>query len=980
MCVALGSAGRAWAADEDDPAAEQASFQVADGFEVHLFASEKDGVVKPIQIRFDARGRLWVIGSTVYPQIQPGETPDDKILILEDRDGDGRCDKTTVFARGLMIPTGLELGDGGAYIGHGTELLFLKDTDGDDQADERRVLLRGFGTGDNHQNINSFRWGLGGELWMCQGLHIHSNVETPWGLVRLHQAGLWRLRPRLMKLEGFYGSEHEPQNPWGYVFTDWGEPIVIAGNNSSAIYPVPGLVVNHRDDAPPLIWKNGQGRKSSGGEIVGTTHFPPEWQGMLIIGGYINNAVWALKISDDGAGFSLEDRPPLIRSTSRNFRPVDAKFGPDGALYLCDWFNPIIGHYQASFRHPDRDKSHGRIWRVTAQGRPLTKAPQLVGAGMDQLLEHLRSADRWTRQFARRALADRPTAEVTAALDRWTSTSGLSEQTLVETLGVYRSHEVVASNLLARLCHAQASGARAYAASTVGAWADRLSDPLSLLRPLATDEHPRVRLQTIIACAAIPSAEALEVASRAMDLPADKFIEYGFRQTVFALKSSWLPALRAGRLQLENGTSRLAALIRADGTPDTLQALREVVALSSAPPDRRQPFLVLLAEVGDAADLTRLLDPRTFTSGAAYEAARQAEALNAMRQAAQGRKIRPDGDVATALNHLWQESPNEELRLAAVRLAAQWKVPAPSGSALVEAIRNSANEELRAAAALALGAVATEANARLLQDLAAPDRPLTERAAAAAGYTLSDLPKAARLAAEVLAADTSGTHALILMRSFLERQRGSAALAASLKTTPPSRDAARVALRTLSASGKQDPELSATLVQAAKLGGEPLRPTGPDVQELVRQVRDQGDAARGAEVFRRSELGCANCHRLQGQGGVIGPDLSALGTAQPIDFIIGAILDPQKEIKEGFSSVVVLTRDGEEYQGYPVRESGEELVLRDVLRDREVHVRKADIQERRAAGSVMPSGLADALTRAEFRDLVRFLSEQGQPR
>ncbi|HXJ76738.1 MAG TPA: hypothetical protein VNM37_28030, partial [Candidatus Dormibacteraeota bacterium] len=336
----------------------------------------------------------------------------------------------------------------------------------------------------------------------------------------------------------------------GYVFTDWGEPIVIAGNNSSAIYPVPGLVVNHRDDAPPLIWKNGQGRKSSGGEIVGTTHFPPEWQGMLIIGGYINNAVWALKISDDGAGFSLEDRPPLIRSTSRNFRPVDAKFGPDGALYLCDWFNPIIGHYQASFRHPDRDKSHGRIWRVTAQGRPLTKAPQLVGADMDQLLEHLRSADRWTRQFARRSLADRPTAEVTAALDRWTSTSGLSEQTLVEALGVYRSHEVVASNLLARLCHAQASGARAYAASTVGAWADRLSDPLSLLRPLATDEHPRVRLQTIIACAAIPSAEALEVASRAMDLPADKFIEYGFRQTVFALKSSWLPALRAGRLQL----------------------------------------------------------------------------------------------------------------------------------------------------------------------------------------------------------------------------------------------------------------------------------------------------------------------------------------------------------------------------------------------------------------------------------------------
>ncbi|HXJ76358.1 MAG TPA: PVC-type heme-binding CxxCH protein, partial [Candidatus Dormibacteraeota bacterium] len=228
-------------ADPADPAAELSTFQVAEGFEVNLFASEKDGVIKPIQIRFDERGRIWVIGSSVYPQLQPGQTPDDKVLILEDQDGDGRADKTTIFARGLMIPTGLELGDGGAYVGHGTELLFLKDTDGDGQADERRVLLRGFGTGDNHQNLNSFRWSPGGELWMCQGLHTFSNVETPWGLVRLHQAGLWRFRPRLMKLEGFYGSAYEPQNPWGYVFTDWGEPIVIAGNNSSSIYPVPGL-------------------------------------------------------------------------------------------------------------------------------------------------------------------------------------------------------------------------------------------------------------------------------------------------------------------------------------------------------------------------------------------------------------------------------------------------------------------------------------------------------------------------------------------------------------------------------------------------------------------------------------------------------------------------------------------------------------------------------------------------------------------
>src|SRR5207244_7825896 len=115
---------------------------------------------------------------------------------------------------GLMIPTGIELGDGGVYLGHGTELLFLKDTNGDGHADERRVVLRGFGTGDNHQNINSFLFGPGGELWMSQGLHIRSHVETPWGVAHLEQAGIWRFRPLLVRLDGFYGFEHEPQNPW----------------------------------------------------------------------------------------------------------------------------------------------------------------------------------------------------------------------------------------------------------------------------------------------------------------------------------------------------------------------------------------------------------------------------------------------------------------------------------------------------------------------------------------------------------------------------------------------------------------------------------------------------------------------------------------------------------------------------------------------------------------------------------------------
>jgi putative heme-binding domain-containing protein len=965
--------------DADDPSSELSSFQIADGFEVRLFASEKDGVVKPIQIRFDARGRLWVIGSTVYPQIEPGQTPNDKVLILEDTDGDGRCDKTTVFADGLMIPTGLELGDGGAYVGHGTELLFLKDTDGDGKADERRVLLRGFGTGDNHQNINSFRWGPGGELWMCQGLHIHSNVETPWGLVRLNQAGLWRLRPRLLRLDGFYGSQNEPQNPWGYVFTDWGEPIVIAGNNSSSIYPVPGLVVNHRDDPPALIWKNGNGRKSSGGEIVGTAHFPESWQGVLILGGYINNAVWALKISDDGAGFSLEDLPPLIKSTSRSFRPVDAKFGPDGALYLCDWYNPIIGHYQASFRHPDRDKTHGRIWRVTAKDRPLTQPPKLADASIVELLEQLKSPDRWTRQFAKRVLADRPTEQVIASLKEWTARPGLSEHALVEALGVYQSHETVAPVLLDRLCRSKEAGARAYAASVVGAWADRLADPLAFLRPLVADEHPRVRLQAVVACTYVAKPEAMEVAAIASDYPTDKFLDYALRQAVFALKPHWLTRFKAGQLDLENSLSRVSLLIRADGTTDTVNALRGLVDSPAITGPRRETFLTLLAEVGDANDLARLLDAKMFTTAAGHDPEQHARVLAALAPAARVRKKQPAGDATAALIALWQGSTNESLRVAVLHLATEWKLSRLNFSALFAAFCTPDNEELRIAGAVGLAALHGADAPKLLNDLAGPARIQGERVAATMGFLSLDLPRAAEIAADILSKETGGKAVTRLLPAFLQRQGGSTILASALAAKPPARNAAEVAVRLLNASGRRDEKLIRLFTEAAGFNREGKQMSSAEIAAFAAEVRASGDVKRGAEIFRRAELGCIACHTVNGQGGNIGPNLSALGTAQPVDFIIGAILDPQKEIKEGFMSVEVTTKDGEEYQGHPVRETATEFVLRDVLQQREVRLRRDNIQEKKQRGSVMPAGLSDTLTRAEFRDLVRFLSELGKP-
>ena len=211
--------------------------------------------------------------------------------------------------------------------------------------------------------------------------------------------GFWRFRPREQRLDAFYGGPADPQNPWGFVWTDWGQMLMVAGNNGGIYWPLPEMIRGHRNGKRDQIWVNARGRKTSGPDIVGTAHLPPEWQGRFITGGYINNAVWALAIEDDGA--RLQARPirePLLTSTHGSFRPVDVKIGPDGAIYLCDWYNPIIGHYQASFRHPDRDKTHGRIWRITYKGRPLVKPPKIAGAPLAELFENLKSGERWVRE------------------------------------------------------------------------------------------------------------------------------------------------------------------------------------------------------------------------------------------------------------------------------------------------------------------------------------------------------------------------------------------------------------------------------------------------------------------------------------------------------------------------------------------------------------------------------------------------------
>ncbi|HEY1783918.1 MAG TPA: PVC-type heme-binding CxxCH protein, partial [Pirellulales bacterium] len=515
--------------DIPDPAPEieAATLELADGFEINLFASDPL-LAKPIQISFDADGRLWVAASETYPQVKPGQTPNDKILVLEDANGDGRADKTSIFVEGLLIPTGVEPGDGGVYVANSTELLFLKDTDGDGRADTYRVLLSGFGTEDTHHILHGFRRGPDGRLYMSQGRYIHSHIETPWGVRHMGSACIWQFRPETSELDAFARGLY---NPWGNTFDRWGQSFATDGAGVQGInYFFPGaMMIDTPGAGRTLEGLNPGSPKESGLEIVDGRHLPDDLQGSLLTADFRAHRICRYTVSDDGSGFASRQQPDLVRSRHVAFRPIDIKQGPDGAIYIADWYNPIIQHGEVDFRDPRRDHVHGRIWRVTAKGRPLNDRPQLAGASIPALLTALEAPESVTRHFARQVLKERGDA-VLPELAVWLNALDIRkpdhEHHLLEGLWTQQSLSAVSPQLLARLLAAKDPRARAAAVRVVGDLHRQLPDAQAMLESRIVDDHPRVRLEAVVALTRLSSAKAVQIAMRALDRPTDRFLDH----------------------------------------------------------------------------------------------------------------------------------------------------------------------------------------------------------------------------------------------------------------------------------------------------------------------------------------------------------------------------------------------------------------------------------------------------------------------
>lgn len=986
--AAIGFPENSWATQT--PADELATLQAAPGYSVSLFASEADGVVKPTQIRFDGDGRLWVATTTSYPQIRPGETPHDRIIVLEDSDHDGRADRSTVFDDQLHMPLGLELGDGGVYVGAADQLLFLKDTDGDGKADLRRVIFSGFGTGDTHQTLNSFTWGPAGELMMSQGLHAVSRIETPWGNETLHQAGIWRFWPRRMRLDAFWDGAMGAHNPFGTTFDRAGQPFVFAGNGHGIAHLTQAMIRTEHFEAHPPLWN--QGRKFGGADIADNGHWRPEHRGEFLAGGYLHNSVERFRLTPRGATFQVERLAPLVESTNTAFRVVDVRFGPDGALYLCDWFNSLIGHYQTSFRHPDRDKTRGRIWRVTANGRPSLKSPALEQAPLPALFDQLLSPERWNRQQAARVLKDRPTEPVLAGVRVWVA-GALSDESrldrLHEAVGILASHEAPDAEAVAQLSRSANPEHRARAGRITGHWANRLKNPLEILTRLAADPNPLVRLEAVVACAYVPDARAVEVAAIAMEASTgaaeEAPVSYAFTQCVHALKPLWKGPYAQGTLRFGDNPRRREAFARADRSADTVDEaasrLRRVQEVA-LPADTQASLIEAVLAAARPQDIPLLLAPRTYTVGAAHDTGAHARALLQLDTLGRNLGLKPTQDVGPALGALLS-SADPAIQSAAARLIGRWQIRSSESEVIRILESRDTPEAVRAGAMAGLALFpATEHTSRILH-AAGPEASTLLKTVAAATLAARDLQAACRLAAEVLAQASTAATLETAVAPILRQPGGARALAKALQTVTPHPESARALAGFLAQAGRQVPELASVLgpVLGRAAGNQTLTERlapPPARQEFLKTVRTLGDAQRGAMVFARAELGCTSCHGVGASQPGLGPDLGALGTSQTPDFILRAILEPQIEVKEGFMSWNLTLHSGEELQGRIESTSPQEIVLLEAASRRPLRLARSEIRSQTQAGSIMPAGLVDSLTEGDLRDLLRYLASLGR--
>lgn len=582
--------------------------QLAEGMQVNLFASEEmfPEIVNPVQMAVDTDGRLFASVWPSYPHWNPTQPRTDRIVCLPDDDHDGVADECIVFADELNSITGFEFWGGGMLVAAPPEIWFLKDSDGDDRADVKIRMLQGVSSADTHHSANAMLLGPDGWLYWSRGIFNVATMETPTHTYRSTQSGVHRFNPRTFEMEFHFPIG---PNPHGDALDQWGYQFANDGTSGTGSYVNIGKGIGNKH------WFEKRVRPVAATGFLSSSHFPEKNNGNFLICNTIGFlGVLQHEVKYDGADITAVEIEPILVSSDENFRPVDLEIGGDGALYVADWSNALIGHMQHNMRDPNRDHAHGRIYRVTYKDRPLLEPVKLKGRPIETVLAAFFAKENGTRYRARIELSGRDSDEVTQTIAAWTAGLDAANpehaQALLECLWVHEEHRMPNADLLRTVFTADEPRVRAAAIRTLGHWASEVPDWESTLMAAARDDSALVRAEAVKTAVEYDAPEVVyEVAVRPTDPELETVLKYarqklGIEERIHEAIATGKPLSPAAHTYALKH-AEVDDLLKLERTEAVYQA---ILNRPKASPEQLRESLIGLAKLRNTSVVPLLLD------------------------------------------------------------------------------------------------------------------------------------------------------------------------------------------------------------------------------------------------------------------------------------------------------------------------------------------------------------------------------------
>jgi putative heme-binding domain-containing protein len=926
------------------------------GFTVELVAAEPD-LINPVAMTFDERGRIWVTESIEYPRHDAGPGRD-RIKVLESTKGDGRFDKITVFADGLNIPSGIAVGHGGVWVANAPDILFMRDTKGSGKADSREVVVTGFGRADTHEVPNSLTWGPDGFLYGLNGVFNEAHVKQH-GKEFNFTCAMYRINPRTREFEIFCQGT---SNPWGIAWDPEGSAFVSACVIDHLWHLTEtGYYQRQGGPYPPFTWvlpsivhSTHQKAAYCGLLYLDTDKFPDAYRDKLLMGNIHGGCLNVDALHRNGSTYLGTPEPDLLTANDAWFMPVSQKIGPDGSLYVLDWYDRYHCYQDAGRDPAGVDRTYGRLYRIRYKNSPPAGRFDLSRETDAQLIERLHSGNSYFRETAQRLLAERNSAAARPDLEKLVLDDAAPHKARMSALWSLVGAGPLDREFHDRLLEDKDSSLRAWGVRAAGNMHRVARELARRIAELAKDPSPDVKLQVAIAAGKIegldPVPVLLDVLSQAGDDPLIPAIVWQNLQPLVDRRTDdILNRLGAGH-----------ELLHSPAYSKFLPHLVERILEGSSPDPAGLLRLFQMVSHGDGADMPAAKNCLVLLGRKVQNHELSGQPLAAVRA-----KFQP------VLKQILAGSRSDPLWADALVLSASWKDPVA-----LDAVRATvaSDKEPDARRIEALGALVAVGDAAALESVGAILSQPAKNSAALRAAMLGALggsrdPRVAPIVLENYARLEPELQPRAI-ELLTQRPVWAKALLAAIgeKRVPASALDVNQVQRLLAS---RDKELVALVI--AKWGSVRTE-RNPQREQVVAQVREllrheHGDAKQGEIVFKRV---CGQCHRIYGEGQDVGPEITSNGRAS-FEQLLSNVLDPSLVIGAAYQARIVQTTGGRTLTGLLAEDNPQRIVLK-MQGGKTETIPRADVESLTVSKlSLMPEGLEKQLTQRELVDLFEFL-------